>query len=1062
MNKAESGNIIGANRWVYIGFSLLWMVLVLVSYWAFHPYYSLSISESINYNILFVLLLLSGGAGYWLHRNKKGANGLMIYGFILLLQGITVGIYGSGQGLFKGSALGGVLYFMGFNALLHLALFLIILVAHTAGQLVMQRLATWYAKGSRSVLSIAVGASLVGFVMLLLGLAGLLYGWLLGALFVGLLAWQRKEVSAFLQSLFWKRSKIKNEHPAWNIPIFLLLISIAVNGIYALKLLPIGFDGAGLYMNTTHLIAEYNALPQGGQAFNWQVFLSLGELLYGDMMLSLMLSHFSGLLCLLVIYRLARLFVPRQLAWLAAALFYLSPAANFHLTLDEKVDLGFLFVSLSTLLLLLEYEVRLKAKEERPENTTVLQLFGKPFTEKTLIWLLAGWLAGYAFGIKYTGIMSIFGLIVYAVYQRLGTRAGMGAMALLLSLLFLTGVYRFGYIELGNTLPVALAGVSLAVALPLLVLGVKGKGDALRATGRTLLAFAVGGLLVFLPWMGKNVVENRSIGLSAIVEGKSPAPEVRINVPSADRLDMYQRIVQLLKKRGVELSPDQTRTAQAIVREYQSQIQAFQQGRLSVDDRERYMKEVRRRFEKEVLTTAQKAQIGINAVTGGGPGVGDASVLESGKREEVKRYIGYEKGAPLFLSLPYDVTMNTNVRFLKYVDYGFIILLFFPILLFSWRGGIGLGKNIGLLLLLLLGWGIAVYSLYASGAAPPTDVEVRNAVESLANNHEAPFDGLVNGLFYGIQQVFLGIMKPLQPLYVALSGMSFFWVYLLLLVLAAATYGLMRERLSALSPNFKAMLAFAFSFGFFWWLLGSGIIWYGFPLFAILGIAVAYTLHRPERIAPATASFTRYWLLTGVGISLFLSTVLNFMSTTEAADNAEMRFQNAFIKYGAGVIDKDDAWFEFSPVITELRKIINKDIDTKIYRVGTYYNYHIVQNDRRVYEDNQLGLFENFQGQSRSPREFLDFLKQNGFKYVLFDMNTAGLDNTPEQSLAKKANEFFGILYRAPNAQLVFTNNLVKAPPGERSQLGRLKLPGRLALQGETVQAGTFALFELR
>jgi len=141
---------------------------------------------------------------------------------------------------------------------------------------------------------------------------------------------------------------------------------------------------------------------------------------------------------------------------------------------------------------------------------------------------------------------------------------------------------------------------------------------------------------------------------------------------------------------------------------------------------------------------------------------------------------------------------------------------------------------------------------------------------------------------------------------------------------------------------------------------------------------------------------------------------------------------------------------------------MNQDIDTKIYRVGTYYNYHIAQNDQRVYEDNQLGLFEDFQKQSRNPREFLDFLKQNGFDYVLFDMNTAGLDNTPEQSLAKKANQFFGILDRSPNAQLVFTNNLVKAPEGQRSQIGRLKLPGRLALRGETIQAGTVALFELR
>ncbi|NBC07778.1 MAG: hypothetical protein GVY26_11355, partial [Bacteroidetes bacterium] len=989
MNHSESGDIFGGNRWLYIGFSLVWMLLVLVSYWAFHPYYSLSISESVNYDILLVLLLVSGGAGYWLHRIKGRYNGLMIYGLILLLQGITVAMYGSDQSLFKGSALGGGLYFMGFNLVLHLALFLIILVAYTAGQLLLRPLSTWYAKGSRELLSVAVGASVVGVVMLLLGLAGLLFGWLLAALFLGLFAWQWKPALQFLQSLLVKRSKAKSENPWWNLPVLLLLISVAVNGIYALKALPIGFDGAGLYMNTTHLISEYNALPEGGQAFNWQVFLSLGELLYGDMMLSIMLSHFSG----------------RQLAWLAAALFYLSPAANFHLTLDEKVDLGFLFITLSTLLLLLEYRVRLGGKKERPEGVEVASLFGKALTEKTYIWLLAGWLAGYAFGIKYTGIMSIFGFVVYLVYQRAGTRAGMGTLALMVSLLFLTGVYRFGYIELGNTLPIAVAGVSLAVALPLLFFGLRGKQTALKSIGQSIAVFALGGFLVFLPWVGKHLAENRSLGVTALVEGKSPAPDVRINIPAKQNVNAYQRIVELLDKRGVTLSAEQSRQVRAILKEYEPQIQAFQRGEISPEQRERYLKEVRRRFEREVLTAAQIAKIGLSAVTGGGPGVGSSSVLESGKREEVKRYMGYETGLPLFLSLPYDVSMNTNVRFLKYLDYGFVLFLFFPLLLFNWRGGASIGKNIALLLLLLLFWGVSVYSIYANGTAPPTEVELRNAVETLANKHQPPFDGLVNGLFMSIQQAFIGLMKPLQELYAAMAGLSFFWVFLVLIALAAAGYGLMRERLSALSPNFKAMLAFAFAFGFFWLLLGSGIVWYAFPMFAILGVVVAYYLHRPERLAPAAEGFARYWLLAGVGGSLFLSTALNFLSTTESEEQAEMRFQNAFVKYGAGVITKNEAWFEFSPVITELRKIINRDEDTRVYRVGTHYNYHIAKNDRRVYEDNQLGLFEDFLNQSRNPREFLAFLKQNGFDYVLFDMNTAGMDNTPEQSLAKKANQ---------------------------------------------------------
>jgi len=1063
MTRSEHPAATGVNRWLYTGFSALWMLLILATYWAFHPYYSLSLSEGINYDILLVLLLLCGGAQAWLQFSKRQYNGIMVYGFVLLLQGVTVALYGSKQDLFEGSALGSGLFFMGFNLMLHAALFAIILVMHSAGEIVVKRLSPWYARGSQRILSIAVGTSLVGFVLLLLGLAGLLYGWLLAALFLALLALRWKPSLDFVKTALIKPIKKREENPLWQIPIYLLLISIAINGIYAIKLFPIGFDGAGLYMNTTHLISEYNALPQGGQAFNWQVFLSLGELLYGEMSLTMMMAHLSGLLCLFALYRLARLFLPRQMAWLAGALFYLSPAVNFHLTLDEKVDLGFLFISLSTLLLLLEYRLRLSGKKKLPQGQPLFQLAGRSMTEQHLIWLLTGWLAGYAFGIKYTGIMSVFALLSYMAYQRAGAKAGMGTLALLLSLLFLTGVYQFGYLELGDTLPIAVAGLSLAAALPLLFFGWRRKNAALRSFAQSIALLAAGGFLVFSPWMGKHLLENKRLGLSALVEGKSPEPVVRVNLQEKKGKTLFERISQKLEKRGVELSPEQQRQTKAMIREYQPQIDAFRRGELSEEEREKYIRQVRRRFEREVLTAQQIAQIGLSAVTGsGGPGVGEAALLESGKREEVKRYIGYESGFPLYLSLPYDASMNTNVRFLKYLDIGFLLLFFFPLLLFNWRGKWSLGKNAGLLVLLLLFWGISVFSLYANGTAAPTEVELRNAIESLANKHHAPFDGIVEGLFGSIQTAFIALMRPLQSLYASLSGWSFFLSFISVLALSALSYGLMRERLSGLSRNFKAMLAFALSFAFFWLLLGSGIAWYAFPVWAILSIVLVYFIHKPERLAPAAPVFSRGLLLGGAGLSLLLHTVLNFMSTTEAESNASMRFQNAFVKYAATTSSKQEARFEFNPVIVELRKIINRDEESQVYRVGTHFNYHITRNDQRVYEDNQLGLFEEYTSSGGNPREFLSFLKRNGFRYVLFDLNTAGMDETPEQSLAKKANRFYRLLVNTPQAQLLFTDNLVEAPQGSRSRLGRMKLSGRLALQGQTKQPGTFALFELR
>jgi hypothetical protein len=446
------------NRWLFILFSLFWFVLVFFTYWGFHPYYSLSLGTNSNLVIAFVLLMISVGAGFWLSRpNKKkqlrSYNGLALYGFLLILQVILLAIYGKQQQLFVDGFVAGIGYFTIFSVLLHAAIFLILLMQYAWGHVILKALAPWYNKGSHRLLSIAVGMSLFGFIMLIIGQLGLLYAGVLWVLGLGMMVWQYKAVLDFLKGVLWKPYKRKEQHPLWLIPAFLLLISIAVNAIAAIKVIPLGFDGSALYMNTSRLIVDYNALPKGGQAYNWSIFMSLGQLLFGKVSLSIMLSHFVGLLAILVLYRLARLFMHSGAAWLVAAIFYLSPAVNFHLTLDEKVDLGFLFITLSTLLLLVEYYVKIRSKKKTPASTTLLKIGSIELNELMVIWLLAGWLSGYAFGIKYTGIISIFSLITYLVYQKGGTKAGIGTLSALAGVLFLGGIYRFGYCRTRKLIP---------------------------------------------------------------------------------------------------------------------------------------------------------------------------------------------------------------------------------------------------------------------------------------------------------------------------------------------------------------------------------------------------------------------------------------------------------------------------------------------------------------------------------------------------------------------------------------------------------------------------------
>jgi len=49
-------------------------------------------------------------------------------------------------------------------------------------------------------------------------------------------------------------------------------------------------------------------------------------------------------------------------------------------------------------------------------------------------------------------------------------------------------------------------------------------------------------------------------------------------------------------------------------------------------------------------------------------------------REEIQRYLGFETLFTRYITVPYDITMNTNVAG-YYIDIGYIILMFLPIIL---------------------------------------------------------------------------------------------------------------------------------------------------------------------------------------------------------------------------------------------------------------------------------------------------------------------------------------------------------------------------------------------
>lgn len=1124
--------------------AVLWTILVLWSYWAFHPYYALALGQWPNGGMALTLLALSGGAWYLLRGPVRELRGWMVYAWVLLLIGVVFTAYAFSQQLFP-SGVGGPLFrFLGNSVMLHAAFLIMILWPFALGDWLLRSLRAAYAESTFRVLALALGISVTGLLLFLAAAFGLLKIWVLWPVVAMVLIWRRHRVLEVLHDLFLKPIALKGE-PGWGLAAILMsCAAMAVALVGMVKAFPMGFDGAALYMNTAHLIAGSGTLPRPGQGFNWELFMSQGEILFGRISASIILSHGSMVLVMMVLYRLGRLFLSRAGAWLAVSLMFLNPAFSFHAMLDEKVDLGFLFIILSALLLVLGRQRGDTAASA--DRAMTVALFGRRMDAECLVWALAGWLSGYAFGIKYTGLLAMAGLASLMAYRKGGAVASAGMLLVTTGILFLAGVHRFAYLDLEGTPAWVLALIGLLPGLALMGYAARKQPAGLGWMVGRLGIFGLMALLQFLPWMVKHVSEHGSWSIAHMVQGKPrtihwntadfmarqragaaqpqqlvlqairalgvelrpeqqaqvatvisryrfgsavPMEERRKQIMGAreevirDILDdgqraivesrlaqkesgsrsgdgealetTYHMLVQNLGRRGVELSSEQGLVLLGILEE------AFLDGRLRPGDREAVMA-IREEVFRRVLNEEQQERVaGVRADTPQA-GVGRqrfrTSELTGVQREEVKRYIGYEPGFPLYLSVPYDVTMNTRIPFSRYLDISFLFLLLLPFLLASGR----IRNFVTVSFTSLVIWTISVYSLYSDGKNPPDPREMARVLAEQQGGTSGWLASMIGEGFESIQYAFVSLGRLMHEGYVWLSSFSIAWSFLASLLAYLALVVLAKRRFRSWPVPIREVICFIGGFALLWLLLGNAIVWYGFPFLALLFPLIAWVYEQPgSRIAAMPSRFANGWWRGGVWASLVLGASLFFVSGIQPAERAAMLYNGPFLRHAAQPQTMKETYGQFLPYMAETIAALNTDPKARIYRVGTYFNFHIERNDRRVFEDNQLGFYGETVSALGKKEDFVQLLKENGFRYVLYDLNTTVIDKTPEKSLSRKANDFFLTLANSAHVRPLYTDNFVYDPAVPYTQIGKIRVPGKPGIGGENTMAGTFILFEL-
>lgn len=566
-------------------FSFIWLFIIFAEYLFQHSWYAKAVENFQYYGFLIPLILLIGGVGFYLHRNKeqrtfKGFNGLSLFVFSFLISLlITVIFFSKYEGVsmtsFGAINLAGI-YFLG-----GLSLFLCVGLCYVLGDLLLILFPLQMRPNELFLIKIAFGMVLVVCLLFLLGTVNLLFPILLIPLFVGLILLNLKGGKTFVETTLWKPISLAKDLNVIGLAAFAFLLSfITMNFTSVLRPIPIGFDAMTLYMRLPSLIGDYQGLVAGNGLYNYSLFMSLGYVVFDSTMVTLCLSFVGGPLALFALYALCRRWMNANLALVVLACFYVMPEMSYLSFQDMKVDLGLLFISLCSIILLVNWVSPYETPLAVPEETSAQQnkvsaktakskskskktparkkkatkksaksptwMNTPSFILKFRDWISAnspallkensymialGILIGFAFGIKLTSIMLFMGVLIVIWYVKGNAWTTLG-----ITLLCFFGVLLLGFDKqsglrnLHAYVAVTQWGAAIIGLAIITWQALKKKQLIITNVKRS---FIIGGffILMLLPWFTKNLIETREFNSEALLQGQGGMTNMEFPAP---------------------------------------------------------------------------------------------------------------------------------------------------------------------------------------------------------------------------------------------------------------------------------------------------------------------------------------------------------------------------------------------------------------------------------------------------------------------------------------------------------------------------------------------------
>ena len=217
-----------------------------------------------------------------------------------------------------------------------------------------------------------------------------------------------------------------------------------------------------------------------------------------------------------------------------------------------------------------------------------------------------------------------------------------------------------------------------------------------------------------------------------------------------------------------------------------------------------------------------------------------------------------------------------------------------------------------------------------------------------------------------------------------------------------------------IKPESKILIIFTIVYYALWSWRGDGIPWYGIVMFLPFSLGAAniiYNIDEPK------------WMRILLSFIVVISIVSHLVLRSERHGNENIT------RYSGGQISAAEFTETLLPDYRKITSIIETE-SARTLRIGTFLPYFINNNDRLLLNDNQLDTF-NCIDNEQDDEVTLNRLQKLGFKYIIFDLNTATIESNPEGTLHKKVSRFAEFANR--NLKIIINN--------EKSRIAFMKIP---------------------